>query len=93
MKSVSQSFANFNIDNAKCVCVCMHVYVCSYIYIHVYSSLASDSSETVEVIIIKFGTVTASYMGIHHMLIVLTLTLMQGHSGSAKVNQISVECS
>ena len=34
MKSVSQSFANFNIDNAKCVCVCMHVYVCSYIYIY-----------------------------------------------------------
>ena len=43
-------------------------------------SLASDSSETVEVIIVKLGTVTASVMGMHHMLITLTLTFIQGHT-------------
>ena len=44
-------------------------------------SLASDSSETVEVtIIIKLGTVTASDMKMHHMLIILTLAFVQGHT-------------
>ena len=33
-------------------------------------SVASDSSETIEVIIIKLGMVTASDMVMHHMLIV-----------------------
>ena len=44
-------------------------------------SLASDSSETIEVIIIKRGTVTASDMTMHYMLIILTLTFIQfqGH--------------
>ena len=36
-----------------CVCVCV--------------SLASDSSATIEVIIIKLGTVTASDMPMHHV--------------------------
>ena len=45
-------------------------------------SLASHSSETTEVIIIiKLGTVTASDMLMHHVLIILTLTFMQGHTG------------
>ena len=32
------------------------------------------------VIIIKLGTVTASGMRMHHMLIMLTLTFIQGHT-------------
>ena len=51
-----------------CMCVCVCV------------SLASDSSETIEVIIIKRGTVTASGMRMHHVLIILTLTFIQGHT-------------
>ena len=43
-------------------------------------SLASNSSETVEVIIVKLGTVTASYMIMHHMLIILTLTFIRDHT-------------
>ena len=35
-------------------------------------SLASDSSETIDVTIIKLGTVTASDMVMHHVLIILT---------------------
>ena len=49
-----------------CVCVCV--------------SLASDSSETIKVIIIKFGTMTASYMKMHNVLIILILTFTQGHT-------------
>ena len=59
-----------------CVCVCVCVCLCVF--------LASDSSETVEVIIVKLGTVTAPYMGMHHVLIILTLPLTQGH-----INQIN----
>ena len=44
-------------------------------------SLASYSSETIEVIIIiRLGTVTASDMLMHHVLIILTLTFIQGHT-------------
>ena len=42
--------------------------------------VSSNSSETVEVIIIKPGTVTASDMRMHQMLIILTLTFIQGHT-------------
>ena len=51
-----------------CVCACVRV------------SLASDSSVTVEleVIIVKIGTVTASDMIMHHVLIILTF--IQGHT-------------
>ena len=55
-----------------CVCVCMCVSVCV--------SLASDFSETIEVIIINLDTVTASHMVVHHVLIMLTLTFIQGHT-------------
>ena len=49
-----------------CLCVC---------------ALASDSSDIIEVIIIKLGTaVTASDLRMHHVLIILTLTLTQGHT-------------
>ena len=54
-----------------CVCVCVsEECVCV--------SLASESSETVEVIIVNLGTVIASDMIMHHVLIVLTLTFIQG---------------
>ena len=43
-------------------------------------SLASDFSETVEVIVVKLGTLTASDMKMHHVLIILTLTFIQGHT-------------
>ena len=46
------------------MCVCLSVCV----------SLASDSLETIKVIIIKLGMVAASDMVMHHMLIILTLT-------------------
>ena len=40
----------------------------------------SDPSETIEVIIIKPGIVTASDMVRHHVLTILTLTFIQGHA-------------
>ena len=54
-------------------CVCVSVCV----------SLASDSSETVEVIIVKRGTESASGkgMGMQHVLITFTLDFIQGHTG------------
>ena len=56
----------FKIDEAKvCVCVCV--------------SLASHSSETVKVII-KLGMVTALDLVIHHVLIILVMSFIQGHT-------------
>ena len=46
----------------------------------VSASLASDSSETVEVMIIKLGMLIASDMRMHHVLIILTLIFIQGHT-------------
>ena len=43
-------------------------------------SLASDSSETIEVIIIKLGMITASDMVLHHVFIILTVSFIQGHT-------------
>ena len=71
-----------------CVCVCVHVCVCVRVCacpcvcvsVCVCVFIASDSSETVEVIIVKLGTVTASDMSMHHVLIILTLTFVQGHA-------------
>ena len=42
-------------------------------------SLASDSWETAQVIIVKLGMVTTSDMGMHHVLIIFTLTFTEGH--------------
>ena len=47
---------------------------------YVCVSLASDSSETIEVIIINLGTVTASEMQMHYVLIIVTLTFIQDHT-------------
>ena len=55
-----------NTDDANKVCL------------SVCGSLASDSSETTDVIILKLGMVTASDMEMHHMLIILTLAFIQG---------------
>ena len=43
-------------------------------------SVTSHISETGEAIAIKFDTVAASDMEMHHVLIILTLTFMQGHT-------------
>ena len=43
-------------------------------------SLVSDSPETIKVIIIKLGMVSVSDMVTHHVLIMLTLTSIQGHT-------------
>ena len=62
----------FNIDEAKVCLSCLSVFVCA--------CLASDASETIKVIIIKLGTVTASDMVMHQVLSILTLTVIQGHT-------------
>ena len=50
----------------KSLCVCL--------------PLASDSAETIHVITIKLGMVTASDMRMHCVLVILTLTFVQGHT-------------
>ena len=55
----------------------VHVYVCHYVCVCV--SLSNDSSQTIEVII-KLGMVTASDMVMHYVLIIWTLTFIQGHT-------------
>ena len=49
------------------------------VYVCVCVPLASESSETVKDIA-KLGTVTASVTRMHHELIILTLTFIQGHT-------------
>ena len=56
----------------KCVRECVRARVCA--------SLASDSSETVEVIIVSLGRLTASEMKMHDVLIILILIFIQGHT-------------
>ena len=60
-------FEKPNVYEAMCVCVC------------VILSVASCISETSEAIAIKFDLVTASVTGMHHMLIIFTLTFIQVH--------------
>ena len=55
-----------------CACVCVCVCVCP--------SVAHNISERSEAIAIKFDPVTASVTRTHHMLIILTLTFIQGHT-------------
>ena len=64
-----------------CVCACVRACLYVNVSVCVCVSLASDSSETIEVIIIiKLGTVTASDMVMHHVLMILTLAFIQGHT-------------
>ena len=59
------------LTETECVCVSVCVGL----------SLASDSSDTIiKVIIIKFGTMTASDMIMHHVLVILTLIFIQGQT-------------
>ena len=53
-----------------------------FVYVCLCVCLAGDSSETVQVNIVKLklDTVTASGMRMHHVLIILTLTFIQGHT-------------
>ena len=51
--------------------MCVYLCVCP---------LASDYSQTIEVIIINLGMVTALDMTTHRVLIILTLTFIQGHT-------------
>ena len=68
-----------------CVLACVRACVraCVSIYLSVCLtdclSLASDSSETIEIIVINLGMVTDSDMVVRHVFIILTLTFIQGH--------------
>ena len=53
-------------------------------------SLAHDSSETVKVITLELGTVPASDMRMHHVLIILTLIFIQGHTDQNHENNKSL---
>ena len=61
--------ADFNVEPRPCLCLCA---VCLCLCV----SLANNSSETVEVIIVKLSPVTAWDMIMHHVLIILTLTFI-----------------
>ena len=66
------------------MCACVSVCLCV--------PLVNDSSETIEVThgIVKLGTVTASDMRMHHVLIMLTLTFIQGHTDLDHGNKCSI---
>ena len=59
------------------VCVCVRLCVCP---LQAIPRKLCDSSETIEVINIKLGMVTASVIVMHHVLIILTLTFIQGQT-------------
>ena len=72
-----------------CMCECVCVSVCEHVCVHVRVCLCVCVSiphkrflgNSVEVIIVKLGMVTASDMRVHHVFIILTLTFIQGHTG------------
>ena len=76
----------------KSLCVCVRVSVCVCVspfamfikFDWRYSSVCVSlhSSETIKVLIIKLGKVrvTASNMVLYHMLLILTLTYIHGHT-------------
>ena len=68
--------ANCKVESGPCLSVCMYLCVCVCVCV----SVASDSWKTVKVIIVKLSTVTASDLRMHHVLIILTLTCIQGHT-------------
>ena len=53
-------------------------------------SVASHISETSEAIAFYFDTVTASVTRMHHVLIILTLAFIQGHTGVKIMKIINV---
>ena len=62
------------------MCVCREGGGVDHACLFRFVSLTGDSSETVEVIIVIYGTVTTSDMSMHHVLLILTLTFIQGHT-------------
>ena len=75
------------IDEAKvCLTVCVSVQliiiIMNFNRRNSHGSHGSKRRKTINVIIIKLSvpTVTASYMRMHHVLIILTLTFIQGHT-------------
>ena len=76
---VAYDFANFNVDDPSlCVCVC--VCVCVRACMRACPSQAIPWKQSIEVIIIKLGTVTSSDMLMHRVLIILILAFIQGHT-------------
>ena len=75
-------FANFNVDDPSLsVCVCVSVRL----------SVASHVSETSEAIAITFNTVTVLVTAMHHVLIILILTFIRGHTNlNHKNNKCSI---
>ena len=77
---------SISLSHSLCECVCLSVcrsvclYVCLPACLSVCVSLASGSSETAEVIIIKLDMVTASDMVMHYGLTILTVTFIQSHT-------------
>ena len=64
-------------------CACVRASVRLPVGLSVYPLLEfSDSTETIKVTVIKLGTVIASYTRMHHVLIILTLTFIHGHTDS-----------
>ena len=68
------------------VCVCVYVCVCVRARVHACLSVASHISDTSEAIAVTFDTVAASVMRLHRVLIILTLTFIQGHTDSNHEN-------
>ena len=69
---VAYDFANFTVELSLGACVHACVRVCL--------SVASHISQTSQAIAITFDTVTASATKMHHVLIILTLIFIQGHT-------------
>ena len=77
--------ATCNVDNpgSLCVSVCTRMCVCVYVRVCVCVCVSVSQAipqNLLEVIIIKLGMVTPSDMVMHHMLIILTLTFIQGYT-------------
>ena len=73
-----QRHTDLNHENDNSLSVCLSVCL----------SIASDSSETIEVVIVKLDTVTASDMRMHRVLSILTFTFIQGHTDRNHENNI-----
>ena len=84
-------FEKFTIDQTLCVCawcVCACMCVCVHtLCVCVCLSVASHISETRQAIAITLVTlVTASVMRMRHVLIILTLTFIKGHTDLSHEN-------